>query len=314
MDRLQAMTVFVEIARCGSLTAAAAAVGKSLPTVVRVLAGLEEALHTRLFDRTTRRIALTEEGRVYLEHCRRILAEIDEAERALGQQRSEPVGSITITAPVRFGEMHVAPLVTGFLAAHAKVEARLLLLDRVVDLLEEGIDVAVRIAQPRDSTLVARTVGEIRHVVCASPELLRRLGRPARPADLASLPCVRFLGISAGSVWSFGEGEDAEDVPVNARLQCNHAGASLDACVAGLAFGRFLSYQVTPAVRRGEIEIVLREFEPVPVPVAVVYPPNRMQSARVRVFVDWLARGLRDALDAEGRASTGSRRPQRQPR
>jgi DNA-binding transcriptional LysR family regulator len=303
MDRLHAMTTFVEIARRGSLTAAAAALGTSLPTVVRVLASLEEELGVRLFHRTTRRITLTEEARAYLEDCKRILAAVQEAEAAVGRRRSEPAGLITITAPVRFGEMHVAPLVTAFLAQHAKVEARLLLLDRVVDLLEEGIDVAVRIAAPRDSTLVARHVGDIRQVVCASPLLIARSGRPAQPADLTSLPCVRFLGMSVGATWTFGEGASAVEISVkNAQLSCNHAGASLDACIAGLGYGRFFSYQVAPAVRAGTLEIVLADFEPEPTPLSLIFPPHWQPPGRVRAFVDFLARGLREALAREALA------------
>ena len=179
MDKLQAMAVFVQIAERGSLTAATETLDKSLPSVVRILASLEEALRVRLFNRTTRRIALTEEGRIYLESCRRILAEIDDAESALGQDEAEPHGTITVTAPVRFGEMHVAPAVTRFLQRYPEVQVKLLLLDRVIDMLEEGVDVAVRIAPLADSSLVAKAVGHIRRVVCGESQAARR-GRSAR--------------------------------------------------------------------------------------------------------------------------------------
>ena len=247
MDKLQAMSVFVEIAERGSLTAAAAFLGKSLPTVVRTLARLEDRLNVRLFNRTTRRVALTEEGRLYLERCRKILADIDEAELILGRHQAEPTGVITLTAPVRFGEMHVAPAVLRFLERYPKIEVRLLLLDRVVDLLEEGIDVAVRIAQLGDSTLVAKRVGQIRQVVCASPGLLEEVGEPLEPAALPRLPCVRFTGLSSGTIWYLRKGSRRVSVSVHGRLDCNQVSAAVDACVAGLGFGRFLCYQVMPA-------------------------------------------------------------------
>lgn len=298
MDRLQAMQVFVEIVRRGSLTAAAAALDRSPPTVVRVLAGLEDELRVRLLHRTTRRLSLTDEGRIYLELCRRVLGEIEEGERALTDRQVVPSGLVSVTAPVRFGEMHVAPLVTRFVAAHPRVEARLLLLDRPLDLLEEGVDVAVRIGRPRDSSLIVRPVGEVRQVVVASPALLRRQRRPTHPSALAAAPCVRFLGITGDPIWSFGSGARAVQVPVTARLVCNHAAAMVDACVAGLGFGRALSYQVMPDVLAGRLRIVLADFEPPPLPVSVLYPPNRAPSARVRALVDWLAAGLKAVLTA----------------
>jgi DNA-binding transcriptional LysR family regulator len=286
----------VQIAECGSLTAAADALGKSLPSVVRILATLEESLQVRLFNRTTRRIALTEEGRLYLERCRKILADIEEAEMILGEHQIEPRGTVSLTAPVRFGEMHVAPAVTRFLERHRRMQVNLLLLDRVVNLLEEGMDAAVRIAELSDSSLIAKPIGEIRRVVCASPTLLAKIGRPQRPEALSTLPCLLFTGISTGSVWHFQEGDKRLSVPVSGRLQCNQVGAAIDACVAGLGFGLFLHYQAMPSLERGALEIVLNEFELPPLPVSMVYPHTRLMSARVRTFVDWIARDLRQSL------------------
>jgi len=293
MDKLQAMSVFVQIAERGSLTAAAEALGKSLPAVVRILATLEQNLQVRLLNRTTRRVALTEEGRRYLENCRKILADIDEAERAVGQNQIEPSGAITLTAPVRFGEMHVAPAVTGFLQRYPKIQVNLLLLDRVVNLLEEGIDIAVRIAELSDSALIAKPVGKIYPVICASPALLTKTGRPQRPEEFSKLPCVRFTGISAGSSWHFQDQGKRLSIPIDGALSCNQVGATVAACVAGLGFGAFLHYQVMPWVARGELEMVLREFEPPPLPLSLVYPHTRLMSSRVRALVDWLAQELR---------------------
>lgn len=304
MDKLQAMAVFVQIAERGSLTAAAEVLDKSLPSVVRILASLEENLQTRLFNRTTRRIALTEEGRIYLESCRRLLADIDDAESALGQDETEPRGMITVTAPVRFGEMHVAPAVTRFLQHYTQVQVRLLLLDRVIDMLEEGVDVAVRIAPLTDSSLVAKPVGRIRQVVCASPKLIQEVGKPGRPKELAELPCIRFTGISSGSVWHFFRDGKPVPVTVNGSLSCNQVNPAVNACIAGLGFGMFLCYQVMPAVRRGELELVLTDFEPDPLPLSLVFPHRRLSSTRLRIFVDWMAEAIPESLQANERAQS----------
>jgi len=294
MDKLQAMAVFVKIADKGSLTAAAEALGKSLPSVVRLLAALEESLQARLFNRTTRRIALTEEGRFYLERCRKILAEVEESELALSQDQVEPRGAITLTAPMRFGEMHVAPSVTRFLEQYRRVQVNLLLLDRVVNLLDEGIDLAVRIAHLEDSSLIAKPVGEIRQVVCASPALLAESGgTPQRPEALFDLPCVRCTSMSSSPVWHFSDSGKRFSVQVRGAFTCNQVKASVDACVAGLGFGLFFNYQVMPWVERGELEIILGDFEPAPLPLSLVYPHTRLMATRVRTIVDWLARDLR---------------------
>ena len=297
MDKLQAMAVFVQIAENGSLTAAANQLGKSLPAVVRMLAALEDNLQVRLFNRTTRRIALTEEGRLYLERCRKILADVEESELALSQHQIEPHGSITLTAPVRFGEMHIAPLVTRFLEQYPKVQVNLLLLDRLTNLLDEGIDLAVRIAHLDDSSLIARQVGTIQQVAVAGPDLLKRLGgAPQHPQQLTDLPCVRCTSISTSPVWHFIDNGKRLDVPVNGNFICNQIKSSVNACVAGLGFGVFFNYQVRPWLERGELEIVLPDYAPAPLPLSLVYPHTRLMAMRVRALVDWLAQHLEKSL------------------
>lgn len=300
MDKLEAVAVFMEIAERGSLTAAAEALGRSLPTIVRVLATLERRLGVRLFNRTTRRVSITHEGRVYLEHCRQIRSAVTASEQAMSRTHAEPSGRITLTAPVKLGEMYVAPLVVAFLAAYPQVEVRFLLLDRVVDLFEEGIDVAVRIAPLDDSGLIARRARPIRQVICASPALIAVVGRPTHPQDLAHLPCVRAPSVGEVNVWDFQTGGATQRVEISGRLECNSVGAGIAACVAGAGFGRFLCYQVTPAVSRGELEMTLVEFEPPPRWLALHYAPHGLGSARVRVFLDWLHRGLSEALHDSG--------------
>lgn len=292
MDRFRAMQTFVHIADAGSLTAAAQAMGSSLPAVVRALAGYEENLGVRLFHRTTRRIALTEEGRAHLDHCRQVLTAVAEGEAALRQDLAEPSGLLTLTAPVMFGQLHVAPLVTRFLQRHPLVRCRVLLLDRVVNLLEEGIDVGVRIGPLEDSSLIARPLGHVRRVVVASPGFLAQQGAPAHPRDLQAAPCVGRL--DGASAWGpFRDQGKTLRVPVNGRLAFNHNAPAIDACIAGMGFGQFLSYQVAQHVKSKALTIVLSEFEDAPRPLHLVYPHARLLPARTRVFVEWIVQELR---------------------
>jgi DNA-binding transcriptional LysR family regulator len=296
MDKLAAMATFVRIVDQGSLTAAARTLDKSLPSVVRSLAALEAALGVRLLNRTTRRIALTLEGRDYLARCRRILGDVEEAELALAAEQSEPAGKLTLSASVLFGQLHVAPLATAFMERYDQVSVDLMLLDRIVNLIEEGVDVAVRIAHLEDSTLIARPVGEVRRVVCASPALIAESNPLTRPEQLGNRDCVHFTGVAPGAAWTFEEGGKALPVPVAGRFICNQATAAIDACAAGAGYGRFLSYMVAPLVKQGRLKIVLAEFEPPPVPVSLVYVQAKYMSARIRVLVDWMANGLRRQL------------------
>jgi DNA-binding transcriptional LysR family regulator len=293
MDKLRAMEAFVRIVERGSLTAAADALGSSLPSVVRTLASLEAELDVRLLNRTTRRIALTDEGREYYERCRRVLAEVEEAEAALSARRAAPKGRLRVTAPVMFGRLHIAPVATGFAARHPAVQLELILLDRVVDLLEEGVDLAVRIAHLPDSSLVAIRVGETRRVVCASPAYLRRAGTPQSPAELARHRCVSFAGLNPGfDEWRF----DKERVAVHAALASNQVDAALDACASGLGLGQFLCYQVQALLDAGRLKRVLADFEPAPLPIHVIYAHARLLSSNVRAFVDWTVPQLRKRL------------------
>lgn len=292
MDKLRALQTFAAIVDRGSLTAAAQALGSSLPATVRTLAALEASLGVRLLNRTTRRLSLTDDGRLYLEHTRRVLAELEEAERALGtREQAEPSGTLTVTAPVLFGQLHVAPAVTRFVQQHPQVHVDLLLLDRVVDLVEEGIDAAVRIARLADSTLVAQRVGRVRRVVVASPALLRRTGTPAHPRELAHRPCVRFSP-AEGAAWCFREQGRRFTVPVRGPLGCNLSAPALEACAAGLGFGQFLSYQAEPYLRARRLRIVLADFELDPLDINLVVPSARGLAWRTRVFIDFMKRSL----------------------
>lgn len=282
------MQTFVTIVDAGSLTGAAEVLGKALPTVVRSLATLEHELDVRLLQRTTRRMSLTAEGRMYLDRCRRILTDVEDAEHALAGQLTEPLGRLRVTAPVLFGQLRVVPALAGLLRAHPKLTVDLVLLDRVIDLVEEGIDVGIRIAPLSDSSMIATRIGEQRRVVVASPSLLRRVGPPKHPHQLATLPVVDVHRPSATSTWRFEDQGRAVSVAVRGPLACNQVAAGVEACAQGLGFGRFLGYQVRERIAAKQLRVVLKAFEPPPIPVHLVFAHARLISPRVRVFVDWM--------------------------
>jgi DNA-binding transcriptional LysR family regulator len=296
MDKLYAMKTFIRIVDSGSLTAAADALHKSLPAVARTLGALEAELDVRLLNRTTRRIALTDEGREYYERCKRVLMELDEAEAALSQRRVTPKGRLRLTSSVMFGRLHVAPIVTEFLVKYPAVQAELLLLDRVVDLVEEGIDAAARIGHLPDSSLVAIAVGETRRVFCASRAYLKRNGTPRSPSDMDAHRCVNFTGLDGAAEWSFGSGANACSVAVNPAFTTNQIDTALDACVHGVGIGQFLCYQVQALLEQKKIQRVLVAFEPAALPIHVVYPHARLLSSNVRRFIDWAVPRLRARL------------------
>jgi len=298
MNKLNAMTTFVHIVDAGSLTGAAHALDTSLPTVVRTLASLEAHLKTRLLNRTTRTITLTEEGRLYLERCRSILFDVDAAELALSAQHRKPSGKLLVSASVMFGSLKVAPLLHKFLLENDQLKVQLSLDDRNVNLVEEGIDVAIRIGPLADSSMVAKNVGSVRRVICATPKLLNSLPSLRQPKDLLSVPCVRFTGLSHGASWQLHEGDKTHLIPIEGPLVCNQASAALTAVKSGMGLGMFLSYMVEDDVASGALQLVLEEFEPPLLPVSVVYSHSKLMSTRVRVFVDWMIHELRRSLRA----------------
>lgn len=287
MDKFKAMQTFVRIAEEGSLTAAARALGASLPAVVRGLAAYEAQLGVRLFNRTTRRISLTDEGRDHLERCRQVLTALHDAEAALGAGAQDPAGHLHITAPVLFGQMYVAPAVTRFVQRHPGMRCTVSLLDRVVNLLEEGMDLGVRIGRLQDSSLVAQPLGEIRRVVVATPALLRRHGTPRHPRDLLQANCIRMSG--GPPTWGdFQEDGKVFRLPVTGNLEFNHVWPAVQACAEGAGFGIFFSYQVAPFLADKRLKIVLERFELPPRPISIVYPHARLLPARTRAFIDFI--------------------------
>jgi DNA-binding transcriptional LysR family regulator len=295
MDKFAAMKTFVRIVEAGSLTRAAEALDTSLPTVVRTLASLERALGVSLLKRTTRRLHLTDEGSQYLERCRDILAATQEAEDILVARSTEPVGKLSVTASVPFGRRYVAPILYDFIQRYPRVTADVLFVDRVVNLIEEGIDVAVRIAHLRDSSLVAVPVGQVRRVVCASDEYLRRHGVPKTPNDIRNHICIRHIGLIPRNEWHFRVNNRQAAVPITSIVTGNEIDLSVNACLRGLGLGMFLSYIVAPYRKSGQLKYVLEEFEQEPTPVHVVYPQRRLMSNKVRIFVDECVSKLRRA-------------------
>ena len=291
MDKLKAMKTFAQIADDGSFTAAAASLGMSLPAVVRSLAALEAELGARLFQRTTRRVALTQEGLHYLGRCRDVLGAVADADASLANVAQTPRGQLTVTAPVLLGQHAVADFLSRFVRANPQIRCNALLLDRYVNLVDEGVDVGIRIGALDDSSLVAVKLGEVRHMVVASPAWLRRHGTPGHPAALREHACVRLAGpLKPG--WAFQDAGRRLHVAVDGPLAFNHAGAALRACENGLGFGQFFSYHVQDALQARRLRIVLEDFEPARLPVNIVYPNARLLPARTRAFVDAARREL----------------------
>jgi DNA-binding transcriptional LysR family regulator len=250
----------------------------------------------RLLNRTTRSLGLTEEGRGFLEGARRLLAELEEAERAAAGATATPSGHLRLTAPLTFGRMHLMPILAAFLREQPKVTATLVTLDRVANLVEEGFDVAVRIAQLPDSTIVARRIGEVRRLLVASPAYLRHRGVPRRPGEFGAHELIAFEGMLPGGEWRFVEDGRPGTVPLAPRLMVNDALGAIMAAERGEGITGALSYMVAPQLAAGTLVAVLEELAPPPVPVQIVYPQSRLLAAKVRAFVDFAAPRLARAL------------------
>jgi DNA-binding transcriptional LysR family regulator len=293
MDRLQAMTTFVAVVDSGGFASAARKLNLSPPVVTRAVAELEERLGLRLLTRTTRVVRVTDAGARFAEDCRRILAEIDEAETAAAGTHAAPRGTLTLTAPVLFGQLYVTPILVSYLQQFPEVDAQCLFLDRVVNVVEEGIDVAVRIGELPDSSLQAVRVGRVRRVLVASPAYLQAHGVPQRPEDLATHTIASATGVSPVSEWRFNDAGTPFVQRLQPRLRTTTNDSAIAAAVAGLGITRLLSYQVAAHVRSGALQMVLEDFETAPIPVQVVHHEGRRATQKVRAFVDLAVAALR---------------------
>jgi DNA-binding transcriptional LysR family regulator len=293
MDRFDAMATLIAAVDAGSLSAASRALGMPLATVSRKVSELEEHLRTQLVVRTSRGLALTEAGRAYVAASRRILDEIEDAERGASGEYRAPRGHLAITAPIMFGRLHVEPVVLDFLKAYPDINVRLALADHNVNLVEDRVDVAVRIGSLSDSSMVAIRLGAVNWVTCASPQYLHARGMPETPEALSRHDCVMFEGLYSGHLWSFGRGKQAIALPIGPRFAVNTADAAIAAAIASAGITRVLSYQVSAAVAAGALRLILRSFEPEPLPVHLVYPGQSLLPLKLRAFLDFAAPRLK---------------------
>jgi DNA-binding transcriptional LysR family regulator len=296
MDRFESMSTLLAAVEGGSLSAASRKLGMPLATVSRKVSELEAHLRTRLINRTSRRLMLTDAGRSYVAACKRILEDIGEAERAAAGEYMAPRGDLTVTAPIVFGRLHVLPVAIEFLKAYPDIDIRVALADRVVNLQEDDIDLAIRIGDLPDSSLVATRVGSIRHVVCGSPAYFAQRGTPKSPGQLSTHDCITFDGLMSPDTWKFAVGKSTLSVAIHSRLIVNTAEAAIDAAIAGVGITRVLSYQVASALRAGTLALALREFEPKPWPVSLVYSGQGLLPLKLRAFLDFAAPRLKARL------------------
>lgn len=296
MDRLDAMSTFLAVVEAGSLSAAARLLHTPLATVSRKVSELESHLQTKLFTRSSRKLVLTDAGSSYVAACKRILADVTEAERAASGEYTAPTGELIVTAPVGLGRIYLIPILADFLSGYPEIDVRLFFNDRVLSLFQEQIDVGLRIGALPDSSLVAIRVGEIRRVVCASPTYLAARGTPRMPRDLAGHDCITYAGFISPDVWTFGRGKTCIAVPVRARLDVSTAEAACDAACSGIGIAWVFSHHIETALERGALTTLLDEFLPPPLPVHLVYAANRFLPIKVRAFLDFATPRLKTHL------------------
>jgi DNA-binding transcriptional LysR family regulator len=293
VDRIEEMAVFVAVAEEGGFAAASRRLDLSAPTVTRAVAALEAAIGAELFVRTTRYVRLTDAGQRYLDDCRRILRQLEDAEAQAAGAHVAPQGQLVVAAPVLFGQQLLVPAVVDFLAAYPAVSVRLLLVDRTVLLGEEGIDAAFRMGDLPDSNLVAMPLGHIRRVVCASPDYLAAHGRPRHPSRLRDHALVVSVADTRNDLWQFMDGDARVDIAIQPRLITSTNAAAIAAAESGAGLTRAMSYQIVPALEQGKLERLLQPFESKPLPVWLVNQEGRRAAAKLRVFLAFMAERLR---------------------
>jgi DNA-binding transcriptional LysR family regulator len=298
MDRFEAMSMFVTVTEKGSFSAASRSLKVPLATLSRKISDLEALLGARLLIRTTRKLTLTDAGVAYVAAARRILEQVEDAEREAAGEFTTPMGELVVTAPIMFGQLHVVPLVSEFLATFSEITIRLLLADRNLHLVEDHVDMAVRIGALPDSTMVATRIGTMRTVTCMSPTLIAGHGRPAMPDELTRIPCVTFDTPLPSPGWRYQSPGSAPvvEIPVRPKLSVTTAEAAVDAAKRGVGAARLLHYQVAAAVERGDLEIVLESFEPPSSPVHLVHVARGQMPLKMRRFLNFAAPRLRRVL------------------
>jgi DNA-binding transcriptional LysR family regulator len=288
------MTVLLTAVDAGSLSAASRQLRMPLATVSRRVSELEAHLNVRLVLRGGRKLVLTDAGRDYVASCRQILEDIEQVERTAAGEYRAPQGELIISAPVVIGRNHVVPVLVAFLRSAPQIRAHIQLSDQVSHLLEEHVDLAVRLGALPDSTLVATRVALINRVLCASPGYLQARGIPQKPEDLAGHDCITYVGYSAADMWEFGEGPSAQLIKVSSRLSVNSAEAAVIAAVEDGGIVRVLADQVDPLLKAGTLVRLLQAHEPAPMPLSLVYPGQRLMPLKLRAFIDFATPRLRE--------------------
>jgi DNA-binding transcriptional LysR family regulator len=296
MDRLEAMSIIVAVTETGSFSAASRRLGTPVATVSRKVADLEARLKAELFQRSSRRMTLTDAGRDYVEACKRIIEQVDDAERQVSGEYRTPKGDLAVTAPWGLGHTHLLPLAVEFLNTFPEIGLRLLLTDRVVDSVEESIDAAIRIGSLPESSMIATRLGSIRVVVCASPAYLATRGRPQTPDHLRDHDCIAINPASSPTTWRFRKGNRDCVIPIQSRLCVNTSEAAVIAAVASAGLTRVMSYKMDAARRSGNLDLVLEAFEPEPLPISIVYSQRKPVPLKLRAFIDWVTPRLKALL------------------
>jgi len=296
MDRLEAMSVIIAVTETGSLSAASRRLKSPVATVSRKVADLELRLNAQLFQRTSRRLALTDAGRSYIDACKRIIEQVDQAEREVSGEYRSPRGDLAVTAPWSLGHTHLLPLTVEFLEAYPDISLRLMLTDHIVNTVQENIDVAIRVGALQDSSMIAIRIGAIRIVVCGSPSYLKTRGEPKQLSDLSMYNCITIDDYAAPAIWRFLHDRRTTVAPIRSRLCVNTSEAAVLAAIDGAGLARVMSYKMDAAKRAGKLAIVLEEFEPEPLPVHIVYPPRKPVPLKLRAFLNWITPRLKARL------------------
>lgn len=296
MDRLEAMSLLVAVAETGSISAASRKLRAPIATISRKISELEKHLGARLLMRSTRNVALTEAGRSFVAASRRILADLDDAERDAASETKTLKGELVLSAPIALGRFYLLPVVASFLKEHPNVDVRMMLTDRRLNMIENHIDIGLRVGELNDFSLVAKKVGSVRRVVCASPSYLKRRGVPKNPEDLKHHDCITFENTLSAQSWSFRIGKTEKPFPIHSRLVVSTAEAAADAAVSGLGLTRMLDYQIDPQRRAGSLRLVLESFRSPPMPVHLIYEAGKHLPLKIRTFLDFSAPRLKQAM------------------
>ena len=296
MDRLEAMSIIVAVTETGSFSAASRRLNKPVATVSRMVAELEARLKAQLFQRSSRQMTLTDAGRSYIEACKRIIEQVDDAEREVSGEYRIPKGDLAITSPWGLGHMHLMPIAVEFMNAYPEIALRLVLTDRIVDTVEENIDISIRIGNLADSNLIATKVGSVRFVLCASPVYLAEHGHPGEPAELATHDCISVDSLAPQRSWKFVKDGREMVAPIRSRLTVSDSEAAIEAAIAGAGITRVMSYKMEAARRAGQLVVMLEKYEQEPWPVHIVYAERKPVPLKLRAFLNWMTPRLKARL------------------